>query len=141
MEQTASHHVLALSANKGKTTMQPDLALVIEDEVALAIMYERVLRDVGFGVLCAYDGLSGLELLQEHTPRLVFLDMLLPLVNGLKLLEYIAGETRFQGTYVVVASSAKEYEQYIGMVRSGEFVLKPIMPGHIRAIALRCLQP
>jgi CheY-like chemotaxis protein len=111
-------------------------ALVVEDETALRIIYERILSKADYEVLQARDGQQAFDILRHHTPNLIFLDMLLPGVNGLDVLDYIATQPHIANhTHIVIASSSKEYEQYVGMVPSCQFVLKPILPTQIRDIA------
>jgi chemosensory pili system protein ChpA (sensor histidine kinase/response regulator) len=115
--------------------MEHDLAIVIEDEIALAIMYERILQRVGCRVIVANEGRRGLELLQNHTPRLIMMDMLLPKINGKELVTYIASQPRLQETFVLVASSGKEYETILEQIPHGQFFIKPILPSQVLEIA------
>jgi CheY-like chemotaxis protein len=115
--------------------------LIAEDEAALRYIYDRILSSMGFTVLQAKNGQEAIDLLREQTPVLIFLDMLMPHVNGVQVLDYIATQPRLQQTYVVIASSASDYEKYALHRPATEFRLKPILPTHIREIALRHTQP
>jgi CheY-like chemotaxis protein len=111
--------------------------MVIEDETALRIIYERVLTKTDYEVLLARDGQQAIELLRGITPDLIFLDMLLPNISGLVVLEFIAQQPAIANhAHIVIASSSKEYEQYTSLAPSCEFILKPILPTQIRDIAL-----
>lgn len=115
--------------------------LVVEDETALRVIYERVLERTGSQVLLARDGHQALAILEAHTPDLIFLDMLLPGISGLEVLETIAATPRLlEHTQVVIASSSKEYEQNVHLVPGCRFILKPIMPTQIRDIALALIE-
>lgn len=109
-------------------------ALIVEDEVALRLIYERLLKAVGFDVTYARDGEMAMDILKAQTPALIFLDMLLPVVGGRIILEYVRGESRFKHTHVVITSSAQEYERLSQMYPSTEFILKPIFPAQITRI-------
>jgi len=114
------------------------LAVVVEDEEGLRLLYKRILENEGYDVLLATDGEEAIKLLKNHTPRIVFLDMLLPMVNGLDVLQYIASESRLANeALVVIITSASEFEQFTGMVPCSEFVLKPLLPPRIKALAQR----
>lgn len=113
------------------------LALVVEDEIAIATLYQRVLEQVDYQVLTAHDGGEAIEQLEQHTPELIVLDIRLPLVNGLDVLNYIAETSRLQGTHVVIATSSHEFKNYTTLVDSAEFLLKPIRPLQIQTIAKR----
>jgi CheY-like chemotaxis protein len=113
--------------------------LVVEDEVALRVIYDRILRLVGCEVTLAKDGEEGLRLLETQTPDLLFLDMLLPYVNGVQLIQYMAATPRLRHVHVVMVSSASEYEQHKKLLPSAEFHLKPILANQIKAIARRAM--
>lgn len=60
--------------------------LVIEDEMFVRELYERVLKQAGIEVITAPDGISGVEAAQSK-PDLILLDILLPGLNGLQVLQ------------------------------------------------------
>ena len=65
----------------------PGLILVIEDEPGIVDFLERGLSAQGFGVISALDGDAGLERALAEDVDLVVLDMLLPGLGGLEVLE------------------------------------------------------
>jgi len=113
------------------------LALVVEDDPALRLIYRRLLAEANFEVLEAADGAQALTLLETHIPQLVFLDMLLPNVNGQMVLDALNSAERFSKTYVVVVTSNRRFEPLVYHVPLREFILKPIRPTQIREIAQR----
>jgi CheY-like chemotaxis protein len=113
-------------------------ALIVEDEPALQQFYLKVLEKNDYQVDLARDGRAAIDLLRAHpAPHLVLLDVRLPDMDGIGVLEYMAQDHTLQRTHVVVASAGKEYEQYIHLVPSSEFLLKPILPSQIMSIAQR----
>mgnify|MGYP001585342567 CR=1 FL=1 len=60
--------------------------LIIEDEMYVRELYERVIKQAGFEVITAQDGLSGLEATQDK-PNLILLDIMLPGLNGIQVLQ------------------------------------------------------
>ena len=71
--------------------------LIIEDEIDLVDALERELRHSGCEVFTARDGITGLEIALQYEPNLILLDLLLPRLKGLpmlqKLREYKWGQT------------------------------------------------
>jgi len=114
--------------------MKP-LALIVEDDSALRMIYRRVLDSIDYDVLEAEDGALAIELLEQHEPNILFLDILLPLVNGVDVLEYIYNTPRLHRTHIVIVSSNRQFERYADEMPSAEFILKPIRPAQIRALA------
>lgn len=116
--------------------MEP-LALVVEDEKPLRVIYEMVLKSIGFKIIHAADGQEAIDVLQETTPHIVFLDMLLPRVNGTTVLDYLHTTPHLQNTRVIIVTAHDRFN-YLGLLRSDdEFLLKPIHPHDIREAAQR----
>ena len=63
--------------------------LVIDDEQSILDMMKYSLEDEGYSVDIAADGDSALNILVEHNPDLVLLDIKLPDIDGYRLLEQI----------------------------------------------------
>ena len=63
--------------------------LVAEDELAVSRVLSAYLQREGFEVLTAYDGTSALEQFFTHSPQLVILDIMMPGMDGWRVLEKI----------------------------------------------------
>ena len=55
-----------------------DTVLLVEDEVDVVDLLRYNLNKAGFGVLVAYDGLTGLQMAREKRPDILVLDLMLP---------------------------------------------------------------
>lgn len=110
----------------------PYLALIIEDEAALRTIYEVILSNAGFEVLQAADGAEALTLLQNHRPDIVFLDMLLPKVNGVTILHELHSAPHLRHTKIVIVSAHNRFKKSEYMNSEDTFLLKPIRPDDIR---------
>ena len=82
--------------------------LVVEDEFGIAELLEAVLVDEGHRVLIAVNGKQGLEVLTTEHPDLVFLDYMMPVMNGAGLLRLMAQNPALDGVPVVMMSSIPE---------------------------------
>jgi len=116
------------------------LALVVEDDKGLCTIYDRLLRGMDYDVLEASDGKIALDILENHSPNVVFLDILLPRVNGLVVLDYIQNAPHLQNAHVVVVTSNRRFEKDVRELASVDFILKPIRPAQITDIAKRFSQ-
>ena len=103
--------------------------VIVEDDTTLQTIYRFILKRHGCDVHFAQDGKVALNLLEDVTPQLLFLDMLLPYVQGLDVLRYVRSEARFASTRVIVTSSIEHFEREM---QHEEFLLKPI---HAPALA------
>lgn len=61
--------------------------LIVEDDVIIAKTYTEELRDDGFTVLTALNGKDGLEIALREKPDLILLDILMPIMDGLTMMD------------------------------------------------------
>ena len=69
--------------------------LIVEDDRTINKVYSDELKDSGFDVLSAYDGVEGLSVATNKQPSLILLDILMPSMDGLMMMDNI----RKLGTY------------------------------------------
>jgi two-component system, OmpR family, alkaline phosphatase synthesis response regulator PhoP len=60
--------------------------VLVEDDKTLLEMYALKFKEEGFDLLTAADGESGLTLIQQETPDLILLDVMLPKMDGFAVL-------------------------------------------------------
>lgn len=113
----------------------PHHALLVDDDIHTLFLFEQILRPSGLSVLKAEDGIQALEILNLYTPVIVFLDLLLPRVNGLEVLNFIIETPRLNSVMVVVISSQSRslVSQSAPLARAQAYFMKPINPKDIRA--------
>lgn len=75
--------------------------LVVEDDAGVRTLIETVLEAAGCQVVSARDGLEGLVKLRSHQPAVLVLDIMMPDVGGLRVLDEI-GEEHADVAIVVV---------------------------------------
>ena len=63
--------------------------LIVEDEVNIKIILKRRLEEEGFSVLEAENGEDGLNMAKNKHPDLILIDILLPRMDGITMLEKI----------------------------------------------------
>jgi len=73
------------SLNQKKTDPRGVKLLVIDDEPGNRALLQRILEQHGFEVLLATGGPEGLEILEEYSPDLVLLDVMMPILNGFEV--------------------------------------------------------
>ena len=99
---------------------------MIEDDLAIAQMYQRQLALDGFRVLLARDGKGGLDLVRSSRPELILLDVLLPGIQGFELLDVLHKEPALASIPVLILSNYGDPEmQRGGLVRGArEYLIK-----------------
>jgi DNA-binding response OmpR family regulator len=68
--------------------------LLVEDEESLRLLYEEELMAEGYEVLIARNGREALRQLEETTPDLIILDIVMPVMDGMETLGQIMGRER-----------------------------------------------
>lgn len=63
--------------------------LIVEDEKPISNLVQLSLTKAGYACTCAFDGMSAADLLEKDRYDLILLDVMLPLVDGFELMEYI----------------------------------------------------
>lgn len=118
--------------------------LMIEDDQRLAQMVGEYLTQSGFGFNHAGDGASGLELLQQHAPDLVILDLMLPDTDGLEVCRRIRALPGAISKVSVLMLTAKgdPMDRIIGLeIGADDYLPKPFdldeLEARIRALRRR----
>jgi CheY-like chemotaxis protein len=109
--------------------------LVVEDDSALSLMYKMVLTRAECEVTLVHNGQEAIDYLCNKIPDLIFLDIRLPIVNGVDVIHFMCELGINDQTYVVITSSSKEYESLMEYLPHSQFILKPILPAQILKIA------
>lgn len=79
--------------------------LVVEDTELLRRIYSDRLTQDGFRVLPAADGLEALSLLRTELPDLILLDLIMPKMSGLEVLELVKKDPRLKDVPVLILSN------------------------------------
>jgi DNA-binding response OmpR family regulator len=82
--------------------------LLVEDDPAVAGMYKLKLEMEGYRVTIAGDGEEGLRVAREDKPQLVFLDIRLPKMDGMTVLEAMRSDDHTRHIPVLILSNYGE---------------------------------
>ena len=105
------------------TTPRPDV-LVVDDDTEIVALIERYLGAHGFDVRAAHSGAGMHAALSERHPDMVLLDLGLPDVDGLSLLQHL--RTHWQGPVIVVSGRGEAVERVVGLeLGADDYVAKP----------------
>ena len=80
--------------------------LIIEDDQGCSDLISEVVADLGYQVMVSDRADAGLRLVQEHHPRLVVLDVMLPDGDGFSLLQHIREDPATARTPVLLCTAA-----------------------------------
>jgi DNA-binding response OmpR family regulator len=102
-------------------------ALVVDDDEDNAVIAGSMLRAQGFEVRVAYDGASALKAVEEERPDLILLDVMMPKMNGLEVLERIRADPRNASIPVILVTAKTQDDDVLAGYKSGAdyYITKP----------------
>ena len=80
--------------------------LIIDDDPIMGLVCRRLLDNHGYETDVALDGAGGLERLRNFQPDAVFLDLMMPKINGIVVLEWIRAQESLRDLPVIVLTNA-----------------------------------
>lgn len=83
---------------------------IIEDDMAIVQMYRTKFENEGYDVATAPDGQAGLELIDSFQPDIVLLDLMMPNMNGLDMLQRLRSQPNGRDAKVVVLTNMGDTE-------------------------------
>lgn len=95
----------------------PKKILIIDDERPVALALELKLKHAGFDTMSARNGEEGLEILEKEKFSLILLDLMMPKIDGFKVLETL--KLREDKTPVMVLSNLGQMEDEIRAKKLG----------------------
>ncbi|HSX02261.1 MAG TPA: response regulator [Candidatus Saccharimonadia bacterium] len=83
---------------------------IIEDDMAIVQMYRVKFENEGYEVATAGDGAGGLELIESFAPDIILLDLMMPNMNGLEMLQKLRSQANGRDAKVVVLTNMGDTE-------------------------------
>jgi len=117
-----------------------DTILVVDDDPDIREILKDRLESMNYRVLVAADGPEGLEVIEKQGPRLAFIDIEMPGMNGLEVLAEIR-KRRIDVTVVMITAYAT-IERAVRAMRDGayDFIPKPFEPEHVALTVKKALE-
>lgn len=83
----------------------PVKVLVIDDSNTIRRSAEMFLRQAGFEVILAEDGFDALAKISDHSPKVIFVDIMMPRLDGYQTCALIKQNPKLKSTPVIMLSS------------------------------------
>jgi DNA-binding NtrC family response regulator len=114
--------------------------LVIDDDEGICRLMTRLFETEGLDVQAAHDGPSGLTAAANQPPDLVLLDIQLPGINGLEVLEEL--KARMPSVAVVMLTGSRDIKHAVRATQLGAFdyLTKPATRDEILIVVRRALE-
>ena len=91
--------------------------LLVDDDLTLREMYEERLKQEGYLVIGAANGEDALKKAQESGPNLIILDIMMPKLNGIDVMEKLRSDSKTKGIPVIVLTAlVQEIDKLKGLM-------------------------
>ncbi len=111
------------------------LLLVVDDDERNRDILERRLKREGYQTLSAESGRQAIKMAAEHPFDLILLDIVMPEMDGLQVLETLKKDPHLQNIPVIMISALDEIQSVVRCIETGaeDFLPKPFNPVLLRA--------
>ncbi len=119
---------------------EPAKIMIVDDEEIVRVSLRNWLREDGYSVSCAESGQQALVMLEGETPDIMLVDIKMPRMSGLELLEKVkASKPEIQ---VVMMTAYASVESAVQAMRDGayDYLVKPFEPEELRLLISRILE-
>lgn len=107
-------------------------ALLVDDDPMTLTFLEQALSPTGVQSYLAYDGSQAIEVLQRSAPVILFLDLLLPKVSGMEVLDFVLNSPHLTNMFVAIISAHDHFPPSPQLDRADVYYVKPLRLKDIR---------
>jgi DNA-binding response OmpR family regulator len=110
--------------------------LIADDEPHIRLLIEQTLEDLedeGLEILLAENGAEALDQIKENKPDIVFLDVMMPKMNGFEVCYEVKNNLKIPNVYIVLLTAkGQEIDKLKGMESGADmYMTKPFNPDDI----------
>ncbi len=119
--------------------------LIVDDEAHIRMLIEQTLEDLeddGVELLFAENGEEALELIKKEEPDLVFLDVMMPKMNGMEVCQKVKKVLHLDHVYIILLTAkGQEVDRQKGLeMGANKYMTKPFDPDEMLAVAEEVLK-
>ena len=117
------------------------LILIVDDSPTEVFQMKAALEEAGFRVETATEGAEAIRKAQEMNPDLIFMDIVMPGMDGYRATRTLANDPKTRSIPVIMVTSRGEETDRIWGMRQGavDFLVKPVTPAQLREKAQAAL--
>jgi CheY-like chemotaxis protein len=100
--------------------------LIVEDDNFVAEVYSTKLSEIGYNVKIARNGEDGLAAIAESAPDLILLDIIMPVMGGIEMLEKVKEKEEWKNIPVILLTNVGEKEsiQKVRKLEVDDYLIK-----------------
>lgn len=116
--------------------------LVADDDALLRGLVEHRLTAQGYQVRTASNGGEAIEAARKHSPDLIVLDAMMPVMDGFAVLGALKADTAMSQIPVVMLTALRGQQDVVGALDQGadDYLVKPFMPDELISRISRILK-
>ena len=124
----------------------PGKILIVDDEVHIRMLLEQTLEeleeDFGIDILSAQNGEEGLALIKSQQPDVVFLDIMMPKLNGYEVCQRVKDDPTITDIGIVLLTAkGQEVDRRQGLeLGASRYMTKPFDPDEVLKVAKELLR-
>ena len=117
------------------------LILIVDDSPTEVFQMKQALEKAGFRIEAAADGAEAIRKAREMRPDLIFMDIVMPGMDGYRATRTLANDPSTRSIPVIMVTSRGEETDRIWGMRQGavDFLVKPVTPAQLREKAQAAL--
>lgn len=118
--------------------------LIVDDEAHIRMLIEQTLEELeseGVELFFAENGQQALEMIKQERPDLVFLDVMMPKMNGMEVCQIVKKELGLSDVYIILLTAkGQEIDRQNGLdMGADRYMTKPFDPDEMLDIATEIL--
>ena len=118
--------------------------LIVDDEAHIRLLIKQTLEeleDQDVEILSATNGEEGLEMIKSEKPNLVFLDVMMPKMNGFDVCQKVKNDLNMKDVYIIMLTAKGQSldKQKGGDVGADVYMTKPFDPDQLLNKAIEVL--
>ena len=104
--------------------------LLVDDEPDIVEIIRFNLKQNGYKISTASDGLEAIKVAEKEIPHLIIMDVMMPNLDGIEACERLRQDDRFSDTIIMFLTARGEDYSYVAAFDAGadDYVTKPIKP-------------
>jgi twitching motility two-component system response regulator PilH len=109
------------------------LILIVDDSPTEVHVMKKALEKSGYQTATAADGAEGVRMAREMTPDLIFMDVVMPGINGYQATRTLSNDPKTRTIPIIMVTSKGQETDKIWGLRQGakDYVTKPVNEGEL----------
>jgi CheY-like chemotaxis protein len=108
-----------------------DSVLIVDDDKGLRGLYRMILEKSGYLVDEVTNGADALKYLMNHTPDVIIMDMLMPMLGGEVVIKRIQQMPALNDVKIIVVTAYPRFRGASEFFHADRFLVKPIQPDEV----------